>query len=319
MFRFPAASDARGFPQSPGGRSVAFTLVELLVVIAIIGILAGLLLPTLAAAKKRTQGVYCMNNSKQLALCFTLYTADNHELFPPNPDDSTTMTGYNWCPGSVAGGIGNLPAAADTFNPDLLKDDKRMLLAPYVKEVRIFKCPADPRTGPYSGANPALRGQTVDAARSISLNQGVGTIDPAYDEFPAGDNHAGAPTLSVNGPWLDGNHTHRRNHPYATFGKSTDFGRAGASQIFLTLDESPWGINDAAFGVSAALPKWIDWPAVFHNNACGLSFGDGHAEIHKWRTASLKTGQRISPTQDTTADNPDWLWLRDHATDKLMD
>src|SRR5208283_5195300 len=170
--------------------------------------------------------------------------------------------------------------------------------------VELFQCPADPCRGFYSGADTALKGQQVRAARSISLNQGVGTIDPAFDEDPLTDNHEGVPDLSVNGPWLNGKHTHRRDSPYATFGKLSAFGRVGPSQIFLTVDESPWSINDAAFAVSAAIPEWVDWPAIYHANACGLSFCDGHSEVHRWLTGSLFLNQKPG-IRPCATDNPD--------------
>jgi len=62
----------------------AFTLIELLVVIAIIAILVAMLLPVLVKAKQRAWTAGCLNNLKQLEVCWHLYALDNHDLLPPN-------------------------------------------------------------------------------------------------------------------------------------------------------------------------------------------------------------------------------------------
>src|ERR1700685_3540304 len=70
--------------QPQAARAAAFTLIELLVVIAIIAILAAILLPVLAAAKKKAWGVSCMSNTHQLAFAWMMYADDNQQVLVPS-------------------------------------------------------------------------------------------------------------------------------------------------------------------------------------------------------------------------------------------
>src|SRR3954451_16241484 len=74
-------------------RLAGFTLIELLVVIAIIAILASLLLPALAKAKTKAQGIFCMNNTKQLMLGYLMYATDFNDKVP---SASTPPNGSSW-------------------------------------------------------------------------------------------------------------------------------------------------------------------------------------------------------------------------------
>ena len=225
-------------------------------------------------------------------------------LDSPNPDDGKMDPGYNWCSGQA--GIGG----AQEFNPDVLLDPSRSLLIGYlVGNAKMFRCPADLRQGLYQGANPSLIGQIVPAARTFSMNQAVGTIDPGF----AADysSHSGAPKLPVTGPWLTGVwHQNLHNNPWRTFSKISDAGPPGPSDLWVLMDENASGLNDAAFAMEMVNPNWLDVPGTYHNIGCGFAFADGHSETHHWLNRSVKQKGDITDPKDIA----DWEWLAAHTS-----
>jgi prepilin-type N-terminal cleavage/methylation domain-containing protein len=99
-----AGGEFRSYPmpekEAPGRRKGAFTLIELLVVIAIIAILAAMLLPALAKAKRAALKTYCLNNEHQQCLTLTMFGNENNHKLPDGGggawawDTAYTLEGY---------------------------------------------------------------------------------------------------------------------------------------------------------------------------------------------------------------------------------
>jgi len=279
-----------------------FTLLELLTLLALVAVGMALLSSALARARPTSEAARCLNNLRRLMGAVTMYTQDYQELFPPNPDDGNTIPGYNWCEGEAGIGQGY------EFDPDILADPAGCLMAPYIgTNPSLFHCTADLRTGLYDGPNPAKAGTVVLAARTVSMSGAVGTIDPMF--AANGGGHAGKPTLPVNGPWLTGSHQNRHNNPWRTYGKTSDIVAPLPAGLFVLLEESPFSINDACFGFSAAVPEWLDYPSDLHNGGGVFGFADGHVELHKWVVRSTRIVALPESVVPVATNDEDWVWL----------
>lgn len=276
-----------------------FTLMELLVVIATTGILVLIVFPTLGFSKAKPQAVECLSHFEQLAKACAMYTSDNQEFYPPNPDDGNMVPGYDWCPGNVSG------LSPDASNEMYLTNSTYSSLARYLGSSAVpFKCPADWRVGLYNG-------KVVPVVRSVSANAGVGTVDTSW---LSGGSHSGRPTTPAPGPWLTGNRSETQSR-YATFGKPTSFRNCSPSDIWIYADEDPFSINDSNMSVVAAVPEIIDFPSTRHQNAGGFGFCDGHAEMHRWKSNLMLLS--ANPSMRTAlpgVQTQDWFWFAWHAT-----
>jgi prepilin-type processing-associated H-X9-DG protein len=200
----------------------------------------------LSRAKTKAQGIYCMNNLKQVQLAVIMYADDNQERFPENPGLATGPPA--WVHGQMTWDTLSQANVQNT-NSALMTSGE---IGPYLAQnAGAFKCPAD-----------IVRGARGPRVRSYSMNGFVGDVA----------NIANYINGAVPG--------------WRRFLKTSDTGKMSAVNLWVLLDECPDSINDGFFSVRMqpnTTAKWTDVPASTHNGAGGFSFADGHAEIKKWR------------------------------------
>jgi prepilin-type N-terminal cleavage/methylation domain-containing protein/prepilin-type processing-associated H-X9-DG protein len=149
----PATRNAAATAASCGlriSREAGFTLIELLVVLAIIGILVGLLLPTLGRAKATAKGIACLSNLHQVGIALQLYVGDNDNRMPTMYDRTNSV-----------------PYAGPS--PD-------MVLSSQLANPQVLRCPADQwQVFETSGSSyawmSALNGQKASSLNLYGIEQ----------------------------------------------------------------------------------------------------------------------------------------------------
>jgi len=245
----------------------AFTLIELLVVIAIIAILAALLLPALAAAKRKAQRINCVSNIKQQGIAFRLWEGDNADKYP-----MAVSTAYNGAKERIYTS-GQKPDPAYNVNAVFV------VMSNELSTPKILYCPADNgqgMQGPGYTGNMISRGP----ATNFSGAGAVGSLSntPAYlSYFVCGDAAETYPQMIMVG--------------------DRNIGTVPTQSLPALVTNTV--ASSLTFQWPPAAPNWWAWTAVdLHLRVGNLGMADGSAQ--QVTVAGLQTALATSTNGAST-------------------
>jgi prepilin-type N-terminal cleavage/methylation domain-containing protein len=231
----------------------AFTLIELLVVIAIIAILAAMLLPALAAAKRKAQRINCVNNLKEDGLAFRVWEGDNNDRYPMAV--STSQGGAQEYVGQ-----GNSIAPARGLNPGMVF----MVMSNEVSTPKVLYCTSDNwHTQAATNWNPA------DVLGSIAWPPAAQAAAGKISYFINGDATEADPQAIMMGDENIGNVNTAANAPASYGFTQTTTGGTPSKVAAVLLQAVAWG---------AANNAWAWTQNDFHGKAGNLLIADGSVQ-----------------------------------------
>ena len=255
-------------------RSGAFTLIELLVVIAIIAILAAILLPVLDRAKKQGLKAQCINNFKQLQLCYHMYVDDNSDNLPLNFYQGLNTSWLSYPPGG---------SAQFDYNT---KNIRTATLYPYNQNQKIYVCPAN--TYLLTVGAGGFGSYYDDFGHLLKTGQQVPQTRTCSIEFSMGGNYKSNPGGAA-GPWT----ITAGGSTWNSYEKMTSLQTAKVATKIVFVDEASGSVDDGVFAMYAmnTLNDWWNLPTSRHLNGGVFSFADGHVEYWKWHGTAISGSQ----------------------------
>jgi prepilin-type N-terminal cleavage/methylation domain-containing protein/prepilin-type processing-associated H-X9-DG protein len=281
-------------------QKIGFTLIELLVVIAIIAILAAILLPVLTAARSRALQTADLSNKKQLITAWIMYASDNNDVLVFNADESMAVNGTpSWIPQNC---YMDWKISANDTNVVLLQTNQ---LGTYcAQQYGLYVSPGDNFLSPVQNL-VGMGSQFHHRSRSVAMDAAVG-----------------GPPTTYTGTGLKPASSLSNFSPFYVATTMNGFGAASISPSlsWVFINEHPDSIDDGilyidpAHGCQSGTGQFTEVPASYLANGCGISFADGHAEIHIWRgSLANRPVQYTSLRNLNVVNDPDLAWLAQHT------